>query len=72
MGGGARYSLSALPGHHRKPLCHRLQMGAAGASDARKTDSIQLGREDGADLCTQRMCEHPCPKGLQTTTGGDI
>ena len=30
------------------------------------------GREDGADLCSQGMCEHACTERLQATTGGDI
>lgn len=39
-GGGQRYSLSALSGNSRKPLRHRLQVGAARTSDARKADSL--------------------------------
>ena len=40
MGGGARYSLSALPANHRSLMCHRLQMGATGTSDAGETDCM--------------------------------
>ena len=39
-GGGQRYSLSALPEDHRSLMCHRLQVGAAGISDARKADCL--------------------------------
>ncbi len=105
MGGGARYSLSALYRNSRSIVRHRLQMGAAGTSDAGEANRMQevigldfqnclqtgdktmtltgnridghsvpcvliqggvlhIRREDGSDLCTQRMCKHSCPKRL--------
>lgn len=33
---------------------------------------VVIRREDGADICTQRMCEHTRTERLQTATGGDI
>lgn len=39
-GGGARYSLSALYRNSRSLMRHRLQVGAAGTSDAREIDSL--------------------------------
>lgn len=39
-GGGARYSSSSLPGHHRSIVCNRLQMGTTRTSNARETDRM--------------------------------
>ena len=33
---------------------------------------VVIRREDGADLCSQGMCEHAGPERLQTATGGDL
>ncbi len=38
-GGGARYSLFALPNQSRSLMCHRLQMGTTGTSSAGEIDS---------------------------------
>lgn len=52
MGGGARYSLSALPGNSRIIVRHRLQVGAARASDARKTNRMcEVIGIDGLNQC---------------------
>ena len=40
MGGGARYSLSALSENHRSLVRNRLQVGAAGTSNAREADCL--------------------------------
>ncbi len=37
----ARYSLSAIPRHHRNTLCHRLQMGATRTSNARQVNHMR-------------------------------
>ena len=65
-GGGQRYSLSALPGNHRSIVCHRLQMGAAGTSDARETDSMR--KAIGLDF---QNCLQTGDKAM-TLTGGRI
>ena len=53
MGGGARYSLSALPGNHRSLVCNRLQMGTTRTSDARETDSMrEVIGIDSYNLCS--------------------
>ena len=46
-----RYSLSALPGHHRSLMRNRLQMGSTRTSDARETDSMR--EAIGVDLYNQ-------------------
>ena len=33
---------------------------------------VVIRREDGADICTQRVCKYSGSERLQTATGGDI
>lgn len=40
MGGGRKYSSSAISENHRSIVCNRLQMGAAGTGDAGETDRM--------------------------------
>lgn len=51
MGGGAKYSLSALPNHDRSVVCNRLQVGATRTSYAREADSMR--EAIGIDLYNQ-------------------
>lgn len=40
-GGGAKSSLSTLPGQSRSIVCHGLQMGTTRTSNAREADSMR-------------------------------
>lgn len=53
MGGGARSSLSPLSEDHRSLVCHRLQVCAAGTSNAGEADSMRkrFVNSSGGDIC---------------------
>ena len=49
-------------------------MFTTGASDSHRGGGycVVIRREDGADICTQRVCKYSGSERLQTATGGDI
>lgn len=62
MGGGAKSSLSTLPGQSRSIVCHGLQMGTTRTSNAREADSMRevIGEEDDLRVSVRvqtRECE---------------